>query len=231
MPKGTQYTCPMHPRSCAPSSARAQMRHGAGNRWAYHRGRRPESRAHRLFAPLRVSAASIPLLVIAMGPCSACRSVTGSAKPPPSGRVGSRDASGPLGRATLLPQGLVARQPQPEHVDTDLIGAASPMSTASWYPVPDVFPHQFRGHGGAPPVSKRPPSSSRWSLSARCGLKARERTGSAIRALDSRPDRPAIAADGTRGDVPLDQLKTGDRLRVRPGRPSRTTPRSRGSLW
>ena len=69
-------------------------------------------------------------------------------------------------------------------------------------------------------ISRRPPSSSRWSSSARCwSCRARERTGSAIRALLDLAPKTArrIGADGAETDVPLDEVKAGDRLRVRPG--------------
>lgn len=50
-------------------------------------------------------------------------------------------------------------------------------------------------------------------------LRARERTGDAIRALLDLAPKTArrIAADGTESDVPLDSIVEGDRLRVRPG--------------
>jgi Cu+-exporting ATPase len=50
-------------------------------------------------------------------------------------------------------------------------------------------------------------------------LRARERTGSAIRALLDLAPKTArrIAADGTERDVPLEEVQVGDRLRVRPG--------------
>jgi Cu+-exporting ATPase len=50
-------------------------------------------------------------------------------------------------------------------------------------------------------------------------LRARERTGSAIRALLDLAPKTArrIGEDGSEADVPLDQVVSGDRLRVRPG--------------
>jgi len=50
-------------------------------------------------------------------------------------------------------------------------------------------------------------------------LRARQRTSGAIRALLNLAPQQAhlLAADGTERDVPLDQVKRGDRLRVRPG--------------
>ncbi|HEY3601964.1 MAG TPA: copper-translocating P-type ATPase [Chthoniobacterales bacterium] len=49
-------------------------------------------------------------------------------------------------------------------------------------------------------------------------LRARSRTGSAIRALlGLAPNTARIVRDGEERDVPLDQVEKGDRLRVRPG--------------
>jgi Cu+-exporting ATPase len=50
-------------------------------------------------------------------------------------------------------------------------------------------------------------------------LRARRRTGSALRALLDLAPRSArrIAADGSESDVPLDEVQAGDTLRVRPG--------------
>ena len=50
-------------------------------------------------------------------------------------------------------------------------------------------------------------------------LRARRRTGSALRALLDLAPKTArrIATDGSESDVPLDEVRTGDTLRVRPG--------------
>jgi Cu+-exporting ATPase len=50
-------------------------------------------------------------------------------------------------------------------------------------------------------------------------LRARSRTGAAIRALLGLAPKTArrLSADGTESDVPLEQVQVGDRLRVRPG--------------
>jgi len=50
-------------------------------------------------------------------------------------------------------------------------------------------------------------------------LRAREKTGSAVRALLDLAPKTArrVADDGTEEDVPLEQVQVGDRLRVRPG--------------
>ena len=50
-------------------------------------------------------------------------------------------------------------------------------------------------------------------------LRAREKTGSAVRSLLNLAPKTArrVADDGTEEDVPLEQVQVGDRLRVRPG--------------
>ena len=86
---------------------------------------------------------------------------------------------------------------------------------------PDIFPHQFRGHGGAVPVYFEAAAVivALVFLGQVLELKARERTGSAIRALLNLAPKTArrIAQDGSEVDVPLDEVKAGDSLRVRPG--------------
>lgn len=50
-------------------------------------------------------------------------------------------------------------------------------------------------------------------------LRARSRTGSAIRALLGLAPKQArrVSPDGREEDVPLDEIQVGDHLRVRPG--------------
>ena len=69
-------------------------------------------------------------------------------------------------------------------------------------------------------ISKRRRPSSRWFCSDRSwSCKARSRTSSAIRALlDLSPKMARLMRDdGSEYDVPLEQVKVGDKLRVRPG--------------
>ena len=86
---------------------------------------------------------------------------------------------------------------------------------------PGIFPHQFRGHGGAVPVYFEAAAVivALVFLGQVLELRARERTGSAIRALLDLAPKTArrIAEDGSEVDVPLDEVKAGDSLRVRPG--------------
>jgi Cu+-exporting ATPase len=92
-----------------------------------------------------------------------------------------------------------------------------------------VFPRMFSasfggvdqgGMNGAPPVYFEAAATivTLVLLGQVLELRARSRTGAAIRALlNLSPDTARILRDGTERDIPLDQVKAGDRLRVRPG--------------
>ena len=87
--------------------------------------------------------------------------------------------------------------------------------------VPQAFPASFRGHGGALPVYFEAAAVivTLVLLGQVLELRARHQTGSAIRALLGLAPKTArrIEADGSEHDVPLDLVRVGDRLRVRPG--------------
>ena len=86
---------------------------------------------------------------------------------------------------------------------------------------PGIFPHAFRGHGGAPAVYFE--AASVITVLVLMGqvleLRAREATSGAIRALLDLAPKTArrIKDDGGDEDVALDAVQVGDRLRVRPG--------------
>jgi Cu+-exporting ATPase len=86
---------------------------------------------------------------------------------------------------------------------------------------PGLFPASFRGVGGLVGVYFEAAAVivALVLLGQVLELKARSRTGAAIRALLRLAPKTArrIEADGSEGDVPLDQVQPGDRLRVRPG--------------
>ncbi|MGD1210054.1 MAG: heavy metal translocating P-type ATPase [Candidatus Acidiferrales bacterium] len=86
---------------------------------------------------------------------------------------------------------------------------------------PDVFPDSFRGPGGEVPVYFEAAAAitTLVLLGQVLELRARSQTGAAIKALLGLAPRTArlVRADGTEIDVPLDIIKPGDRLRVRPG--------------
>jgi Cu+-exporting ATPase len=86
---------------------------------------------------------------------------------------------------------------------------------------PDLFPASFREMGGRVPVYFEPAAAivTLVLLGQVLELKARSQTGAAIRALLGLAPKTArrVRADGTEEDVPLDEVRIGDRLRVRPG--------------
>ena len=87
--------------------------------------------------------------------------------------------------------------------------------------VPGFFPEGFRNDDGSVPVYFEAASviTVLVLLGQVLELRARESTGGAIRALlDLAPKTGRIIdADGTEREIPLDDVKIGDRLRVRPG--------------
>jgi Cu+-exporting ATPase len=85
---------------------------------------------------------------------------------------------------------------------------------------PGIFPPSFRDMAGNPPIYFEAAASivTLVLLGQVLELRARGRTGTAIRALlDLAPKTARLLRDGSEVDVPLDQVKAGDRLRVRPG--------------
>ena len=87
--------------------------------------------------------------------------------------------------------------------------------------VPQLFPESLRGPQGQPAVYFEAAAAivALVLLGQVLELKARSRTSSAIRALlDLAPKMARLMRDdGSEYDIPLDQVKVGDRLRVRPG--------------
>jgi Cu+-exporting ATPase len=86
---------------------------------------------------------------------------------------------------------------------------------------PGVFPASFRGMDGEVAVYFEAAAAitTLVLLGQVMELRARSRTGAAIKALLGLAPKTArlIRDDGSEPDVPLDQVKPGDRLRVRPG--------------
>ncbi|MBV8050860.1 MAG: heavy metal translocating P-type ATPase [Acidobacteriaceae bacterium] len=86
--------------------------------------------------------------------------------------------------------------------------------------VPGIFPESFRDMNGMPPVYFEAAAAivTLVLLGQVLELKARSRTGAAIRALlDLSPKTARILRANKEEDIPLEQVKLGDRLRVRPG--------------
>ncbi|MER9370830.1 heavy metal translocating P-type ATPase [Mesorhizobium sp. M0491] len=226
MPKGTQYTCPMHPEiirdkpgSC-PICGMALEPMGVPTG---DEGPNPElvdfTRRFWVSAVL-----SVPLLIIAMAPMIGLMFES---------LVEDRTKvwielvlASPVVLWAAFPffhrgwDSLVNRSPNMWTLISLGVGAAYLYSVVATL-FPDIFPHQFRGHGGAVPVYFEAAAVivALVFLGQVLELRAREKTGSAIRALLDLAPKTArlIAADGSENDVPLDAVKAGDRLRIRPG--------------
>src|SRR5262245_64392171 len=86
---------------------------------------------------------------------------------------------------------------------------------------PFLFPTSFRGHSGEVGVyfDAAAVITTLVLLGQVLELRARSKTSRAIRALLGLAPKTArlVREDGTEEDVPLERVKPGDRLRVRPG--------------
>jgi Cu+-exporting ATPase len=85
---------------------------------------------------------------------------------------------------------------------------------------PGLFPKSFRGEGGEVGMYFEAAAviTTLVLLGQVLELRARSRTGAAIKALlGLAPNTARRIRDGNEEDVPLDQIKAGDLLRVRPG--------------
>jgi Cu+-exporting ATPase len=100
------------------------------------------------------------------------------------------------------------------------VGAAYVYSVAATI-FPEWFPDSFRMHGGEVGVyfDAAAVITTLVLLGQVLELRARSRTSSAIRALLGLAPKTAriVRQDGREEDVPLDRVRPGDRLRVRPG--------------
>ncbi|BCM16892.1 heavy metal translocating P-type ATPase [Mesorhizobium sp. J8] len=226
MPKGTQYTCPMHPEiirdrpgSC-PICGMALEPMGVPTG---DEGPNPElvdfTRRFWVSAVL-----SVPLLIVAMAPMlglSFESLIDGRTK-----TWAELALSSPVALWAAFPffhrgwESILNRSPNMWTLISLGVGAAYLYSVVAAL-FPGIFPHQFRGHDGTVPVYFEAAAVivALVFLGQVLELRARERTGSAIRALLDLAPKTArlIGADGSEKDVPLDHVKTGDRLRIRPG--------------
>jgi P-type Cu+ transporter len=100
------------------------------------------------------------------------------------------------------------------------VGAAFLYSMVATF-APGLFPATFKMHGGTVPVYYEAAGVvvALVLLGQVLELRARAATGKAIRALLNLAPKTArrINADGTETEIPLADVHTGDRLRIRPG--------------
>jgi len=226
MPKGTQYTCPMHPEIVRDKPGSCPICGMALEPMGVPSGDQgPNPELVDFTRRLWVSAVlSLPLLIIAMAPMlgfSFESVIDGRTK-----TWAELALASPVVLWAAFPffhrgwESVLNRSPNMWTLISLGVGAAYLFSLVATL-FPDVFPHQFRGHDGAVPVYFEAAAVivALVFLGQVLELRARERTGSAIRALLDLAPKTArlIGGDGSENDVPLDSVRTGDRLRIRPG--------------
>ncbi|QKC87159.1 heavy metal translocating P-type ATPase [Mesorhizobium sp. NZP2234] len=225
-PKGTQYTCPMHPEIVRDKPGSCPICGMALEPMGVPTGDEgPNPELVDFTRRFWVSAAlSIPLLIVAMAPM-----VGLSFENIVSDRTKTwleLVLASPVVLWAAFPffhrgwESILNRSPNMWTLISLGVGAAYLYSVVATL-FPDIFPHQFRGHGGAVPVYFEAAAVivALVFLGQVLELRAREKTGSAIRALLDLAPKTArrIAEDGSETDVPLDSVQAGDRLRIRPG--------------
>ncbi|MBN7774903.1 heavy metal translocating P-type ATPase [Nitratireductor aquimarinus] len=226
MPRGTQYTCPMHPEIIRDEPGSCPICGMALEPMGVPTGEEgPNPELVDFTRRFKVSAVlAVPLLLIAMGPMVGL---------PFRHWIGEPLAvwlefalATPVVLWAALPffrrgyDSIVNRSPNMWTLISIGVGAAYAYSVVATL-MPDIFPAQFRGEGGVVPVYFEAAAVivALVFLGQVLELRARERTGSAIRALLDLAPKTArrIVDDGSEADVPLDDVREGDRLRVRPG--------------
>ena len=225
MPEGTQYTCPMDPEIVTDEPGDCPICGMALEPMmpTADAGPNPElidfTRRFWTCALL-----SIPLLVVTMGPLAGL---------PVREWLGEKAAiwfelvlAAPVVLWAAFPffkrgwSSVVNRSPNMWTLIMLGVGAAFLYSVVATF-APGVFPASFRAADGTVPVYYEAAAViiTLVFLGQVLELRARERTGSAIRALLDLAPKTArlIEADGTERDVPLEEVKVGDLLRIRPG--------------
>ena len=225
MPEGTLYTCPMdpeivqdHPGDCPICGmALEPMGVPAGDGG-------PSAELVDFSFRLKVSAAlTLPILLVAMGPMVGL---------PVRDWLGEDVAkwfelilATPVVVWAAAPffkrfwASLKNRSPNMWTLIGIGVGAAYAFSVVATA-FPGIFPMSFRHMGGSVPVYFEAAAVIITLVFAGqvLELKAREQTGSALRALlDLAPKTARVVRDGNEQDTPLENVKSGDILRVRPG--------------
>jgi len=224
MPAGTQYTCPMHPEIVQDGPGTCPICGMALEPMGLPvDGPNPE--LIDFTRRMKVSALfAIPLLVLAMAPMVGM---------PLRAMIGERTASWielllalPVVGWAAIPffqrgwSSIVSRNANMWTLISIGVGAAFLYSLAATV-APGLFPEAFRTEDGTVPVYFEAAAViiTLVFVGQVLELRARERTGSAIRALLDLAPKTArrVADDGSESDVDLDDVVKGDILRIRPG--------------
>jgi Cu+-exporting ATPase len=225
LPQGTLYTCPMHPEIVQEGPGHCPKCGMALEPRGVPAGDMPNAELADVTHRLRIGAAfAIPILVIAMGPDLGL----------PLGRWLSPQTAGWIELTLATPVVLWCGWPFLARGWASIVNRSPNMWTlislgvlvAYAYSivavlVPGAFPHQFRMHGQG--VGRYFEAAAVIVVLVLVGqvleLRARERTGGALRALLNLAPKTAhrVDADGSQVEIPLAHVQVGDRLRVRPG--------------
>tara|TARA_R100001244_G_scaffold44182_3_gene39820 strand:- start:26856 stop:29216 length:2361 start_codon:yes stop_codon:yes gene_type:complete len=226
VPAGTIYTCPMHPeiRQEGPGSCPICGMALEPETFSLDTGPDPE------YVDMRkrfwVSALfSIPLFIYAMGDLIPGKPFAGLFSPGVSQWLQLLLASPVVlwGAWPFLVRGVNSLKTMNLNMFT-LIGLGVAVAygfslVATLFP--GIFPAAFRGHDGGVAVYYEAAAviTTLVLLGQVLELKARGQTSSALRALLelAPPVALRISADGSEEEISLDQVQSGDRLRVRPG--------------
>jgi len=226
MPSGTQFTCPMHPEiitdepADCPKCGMALEPMGVPSA---DQGPNPElvDFTRRFWIS---SLCAIPLIILTMGPLIGL---------PVREWIGERLSiwielilATPVVLWAAQPffkrgwQSILNKSPNMWTLIAIGVGAAYGFSVIATL-LPGVFPDSFRTAGGQVPVYFEAAAViiALVFLGQVLELRARERTGSAIRALMDLAPKTArrITQEGTDEEITLDQVQLNDQLRVRPG--------------
>jgi Cu+-exporting ATPase len=225
-PGSTEYVCPMHPEIVRPEPGTCPICGMALEPRVASAGEEANPELVDMTRRFWVSTAlTVPLLLVAMGemlPLGGFREWLSS----PAAKWVQLALSTPVvlwGGWPFFQRGWASVVNRSLNMFTLIamgVGAAYAFSVVAIL-APGVLPAAFHAHGGRSPVYFEAAAiiTTLVLLGQVLELRARSRTSSAIKALLGLAPRTArrLRPDGTEEDVPLESVKPGDRLRIRPG--------------